>query len=229
VIAEWAERALALLDLGLGRLEEAARRLERLEDSVVERGYFDRAASLVETYCRLGRLDDARTAFERWLAFGPRTSEVDAAASAARCRGLLAGEDEFEAHFREALELQPTIEDLFGVGRTRLCLGERLRRAGRRIDARLELRGALEVFEELRAEPWAERARTEPRANGESLRRRDARGGEDLTPQSSRSRSRSPRAKRTRKSARRSSSATRRSTSTCGASTASSTSTRGPS
>ena len=65
----------------------------------------------------------------------------------ARCRGLLADDGEFEALFREALEGGGALDDAFGLARTRLCLGERLRRAGRKVDARRELRSALELFE----------------------------------------------------------------------------------
>jgi hypothetical protein len=36
-----------------------------------------------------------------------------------------------------------------------------LRRAGRRVDARDQLRAALQTFERIAAEPWAERARGE--------------------------------------------------------------------
>ena len=84
--------------------------------------------------------------------------------------------------FQEALELHPE-HDPFGRARTRLCLGERLRRAGRRIDARAELRAAHDGFEQLGAHVWAERAAAELRATGERLGRRQARQGEELTAQ----------------------------------------------
>ena len=110
--------------------------------------------------------------------YGSRASAADAGAAAARCRGLLAGEDDFEAHFREALALHARRRTSFGAARTRLCLGERLRRAGRRIDARAELRPALDAFEPLGAAPWADRARAELRATGATLRRREPHEGE---------------------------------------------------
>jgi DNA-binding CsgD family transcriptional regulator len=183
IISQWPERALALLDLGLGRLDEAARRLEAVESSIVERGYYDRGANLVEVYHRLGRAEQARAVFERYFALDAQTSFADACALAARCRGLLAGEDRFEPHFREAIDLHAGIGDAFGLARTRLCLGERLRRAGHKIDARAELRAALAAFEALGADPWAARARVEIRASGATLRRREPHEGEQLTPQ----------------------------------------------
>ena len=104
-------------------------------------------------------------------------------ALAARCRGLLARADRFEPHFDEALALHARVQSPFALARTRLCYGERLRRAGRRIDAREQLRAARETFERIGAEPWAERARGELRASGETLRRRDPFEAEELTPQ----------------------------------------------
>ena len=48
--------------------------------------------------------------------------------------------------------------DVFERARTQLAYGARLRRARRRIDAREQLRPALETFETLGAIPWAEQA-----------------------------------------------------------------------
>src|SRR5262249_13247098 len=61
--------------------------------------------------------------------------------------------------------------------------GEHLRRERRRSDSRVQLRAAIEGFERLRAEPWAERARTELRASGETARKRDRSTSDQLTPQ----------------------------------------------
>jgi len=53
----------------------------------------------------------------------------------------------------------------------------------RRSDARVHLRNAMDVFERLGAAPWAERARAELRATGETVRRRAPSSVEQLTPQ----------------------------------------------
>ena len=58
-----------------------------------------------------------------------------------------------------------------------------LRRPRRRVAARDHLREALRTFEDVGAEPWAERARQELRASGETARRRDLSTALDLTPQ----------------------------------------------
>ena len=89
-----------------------------------------------------------------------------------RVRGLLAGDDEFDRYFTEALARHGGASVRFEEARTRLCYGERLRRAGRRRDAREQLRPALETFEQLGAAPWAERTRAELRATGERVRAR---------------------------------------------------------
>src|SRR5262249_23555689 len=52
-----------------------------------------------------------------------------------------------------------------------------------RVRAREELRAALELFERLGAAPWAELARGELAATGETARRRDASTLDALTPQ----------------------------------------------
>jgi DNA-binding CsgD family transcriptional regulator len=92
-------------------------------------------------------------------------------------------EVEFEELFLEALGLHLAVPDRFQEARTLLAFGERLRRAGRRRDARDRLRQALDLLEELEATPWTERARAELRATGERLRRARAAPGDELTPQ----------------------------------------------
>ena len=64
-----------------------------------------------------------------------------------------------------------------------LLYGEWLRRARRRADARGHLRAALGVFERLGAAPWADRARSELRASGQTARKRDSSTQQQLTPQ----------------------------------------------
>lgn len=66
--------------------------------------------------------------------------------------------DDFDDLFAEALVLHRDTPDLFEAARTELAYGERLRRTGRRVDAREHLRAALAVFSDLGAEPWADLA-----------------------------------------------------------------------
>ena len=87
-----------------------------------------------------------------------------------------------ERQFAEAIGLVDALAP-FDRARTQLLYGEWLRRERRRTDARPYLRAALETFEQLRVSPWAERARSELRASGETARRRDASTRDQLTPQ----------------------------------------------
>jgi DNA-binding CsgD family transcriptional regulator len=166
-----------LLALGLGRLDEVVATLAPAapQASVV--------ADLIEAYVRLGRHDDAAAAFERLSSFALPDGPRSVAALLARCRGLLAPEAELDSAFEEALALAADLPDAVGLARTRLLVGERLRRAGRRVEARAQLRRALETFEQLGAEPWAERTRQELRASGQRLQRRRYDEPAELTPQ----------------------------------------------
>jgi DNA-binding CsgD family transcriptional regulator len=101
----------------------------------------------------------------------------------ARCRATLAGGDEAEPLFQEALELHARETPPYERARTQLAYGERLRRERRKIEARAQLRSAIEAFEGVGAELWAKRARGELNATGESARKRDASTIDDLTPQ----------------------------------------------
>jgi DNA-binding NarL/FixJ family response regulator len=71
----------------------------------------------------------------------------------------------------------------FDAARARLFHGEHLRRQRRRSDARAELRAALDAFESLGAAPWADRARAELRASGETAHKRNPGALAQLTPQ----------------------------------------------
>ena len=87
------------------------------------------------------------------------------------------------AAFDAALALHDGLPMPFERARTLLALGERLRRAKQRAEAREPLTAALDAFERLGARPWAERARTELRATGgQASGRRAQAAAEQLTP-----------------------------------------------
>jgi DNA-binding CsgD family transcriptional regulator len=183
--ASVAASALAQSDLAQGRWVEALERLDSLlarDSGPLDPVVGSTLADKIEAAVRAGRLDEARAALglleERAAFSGTRSMQPRAAAY----RGLLSEGDEATAHFEEALRLAPDARPL-DLGRIHLLFGEHLRRGRRRADARVQLRLALEVFERLRAEPWAERARVELRASGETARKRDPTTAEQLTPQ----------------------------------------------
>lgn len=180
--------ALGLLELGLGRNAEAIAELEVLARRVRERGLGEPAViqwapDLIEAYVRSGRPEAAEDALEDFERQARETGRTWALAAAARCRGLLADDEDFERSFAEALGLHEVTPTPFEQARTELCLGERLRRARRRTDAREPLRAALETFGRLGAVVWAERARVEIQASGETIRKSDTVSLQELTPQ----------------------------------------------
>jgi DNA-binding NarL/FixJ family response regulator len=67
--------------------------------------------------------------------------------------------------------------------RTLLVYGEWLRRENRRVDAREQLRAAHEQFAEIGMAIFAERARRELLATGETVRKRSIETIDELTPQ----------------------------------------------
>jgi DNA-binding CsgD family transcriptional regulator len=183
-IAEW---GLALLDLGIGRPEETATRLIALSTAPPGIGHplyvLKSAPDLIEACMRTGKSDVAETAFVLVDEFAQPGAPTWALALAARCRAQLAEGETAEREFANALQLHAGSTNGFERARTELLYGEFLRRARRRIDAREQLRAALDAFERLRTEPWAERARTELRATGETARKRDLSTIDELTPQ----------------------------------------------
>ncbi|MFL6100109.1 MAG: ATP-binding protein [Actinomycetales bacterium] len=141
------------------------------------------AIDRLEAAVRALRLDLA----QRWVAelesFGDAVGARWASAGAEHGKALLDDGNSAEHHFERALVLHEEGGRPTDLARTALSYGEFLRRAGRRVDARGHLRRALDVFEDLGAEPWAERARQELRATGETARKRDVTTTENLTPQ----------------------------------------------
>jgi DNA-binding CsgD family transcriptional regulator len=136
----------------------------------------------IEAAVRAGQPEAARPALSQLEDFAARTHQGWAEARLASCHALMASGDEATLHFEEALRLRAGALP-FDLARIHLLYGEHLRRGRRRTDSRVQLRAALEAFERLGAEPWAERARTELRASGETARRRDPSTTAQLTPQ----------------------------------------------
>ena len=195
----FAESALGLLELGQSQLsaailhlEETGRLCERI--GLLEPGRLEWQADLVEAYVRDGQTPEALVVLEDLGARAracvrpapegrPATACTLAHAAVARCRGLLAAGPDVDLRFEEALAWHAWTRTPFEQARTELCYGEQLRRDGRRVAARHHLRASLESFEELGADPWAERARAELAATGETVATRRARRPLALTPQ----------------------------------------------
>jgi DNA-binding CsgD family transcriptional regulator len=177
--------ALALVDLGAGRWDEALERLGALFQA--ESAALDPVVGLVlpdtiEAAVRASKPEQARTALAMLEAWAGSSRAEGPQAWLAASRALLAEGEEAARHYEEAVGLAEQAGP-FDFARIRLLYGEYLRRERRRTDARAQLHAALEAFERLRAEPWAERARAELRATGETARKRDPSTTDQLTPQ----------------------------------------------
>ena len=183
----WATTALGELELGLGDAAQAVARFEEqqqlLRDIAVTDVDLSPGAELVDAYLRLGRPEAAQHVAAQFLAGARAKGQPWSLARALRGQGLLAGDAAFTGLFEEALALHAQTPDAFETARTRLAYGERLRRARNRVLAREQLRAAADVFERLDARPWAERARAELAATGETRQRRDPSTIDELTPQ----------------------------------------------
>ncbi|WP_067825674.1 helix-turn-helix transcriptional regulator [Nocardia inohanensis] len=163
-----AEAALGLLDLGLGRPEAAFDRYVTMLAGANRHGATASLPDLIEAAHRIGRTAEAEPALRLYTAWAEQVRHPWALAIADRCRALTTP-DAAARHFEAALELHhTTTEYAFERARTELLYGEWLRREQRRADARRHLRAAMETFERLDARPWAERARNELRATGET-------------------------------------------------------------
>jgi DNA-binding CsgD family transcriptional regulator len=183
-----ANAALGLLELSLGRAVEAVNALEIVErmmsaSDIVEPSVLEWLPDLIEAYIRADRPDDARVRLELWERRADETVRLWALAAAARYRGLLGDDDDVDTHFGEALALHERTPSAFERARTELCYGERLRRQGRRVDARSQLESALATFERVGAMPWAERTQAELGATGVTARPRDPTAADRLSPQ----------------------------------------------
>jgi len=177
------EYLTALLNNGLGRYEAAfggARRACEHDDlcffgwSLIE---------LVEAGSRSGAKEEAAVAL-RQLEERTRPAGTDWALGVlARSRALLTGGEAADVLYREAIERLGRCRIVVQLARAHLLYGEWLRRENRRMDARLQLRLAYDMLSRIGADAFAERARTELLATGETVRKRTVESRDVLTAQ----------------------------------------------
>ena len=172
--------ALGIHELGAGRAGEAVAQLQDISHPlIVSAAELDR----IEAAVRAGRTELARMwlgSLEAWAVALPAPWVL---ARLAHGHALLSEGAAAERAFAEALAHHTRSPRPFERARTGLAFGEFLRRSRRRTEAREHLRAALDGFERLGAVAWAERARAELRASGETARRRDPSTMDQLTPQ----------------------------------------------
>jgi len=180
-VTEW---ATAVLGNGLGRYDEALAAAERA--SRYSGGLGLAAWSLVELIeaaARTGQPERAAEALGR-LAESTRAAGTDwALGLEARSRALLSGGEIAERLYREAIQRLGRTRVRAELARAHLLYGEWLRRQHRRVDARKQLRLGYEMLTAMGIEGFAERARRELLATGETVRKRTVETVTELTEQ----------------------------------------------
>jgi DNA-binding CsgD family transcriptional regulator len=181
----WTSNAYArsVLYNGLGRHDaarDAAR--EAFQHDLVGHGPF-LVPELAEAASRTGDTALLQSALE-WLS--GRTRVVSSAwvlGIEARVRALLSEGEAAEREYRNSIVRLSGNRVRLDLARTHLLYGEWLRRERRRLDAREQLRIALEMFTSMGTDAFAARAERELLATGERVRKRTVETRDELTPQ----------------------------------------------
>jgi len=176
--------ATAVLNNGLSRYDEALTAAEQASDDPDELGVAAWSlAELIEAAARTGALERASGALRR-LSEATSAAGTDwALGIQARSRALLSGAEHAERLHLEAIERLGRTRIRAELARAHLLYGEWLRRQGRRRDAREQLRTAYQTLNTMGMAGFAERARKELAATGETARKRTLATVNELTAQ----------------------------------------------
>jgi DNA-binding CsgD family transcriptional regulator len=181
-VAEWAN---ALLHNGLGRYPEAMRAAQQALHYQEYPGMHYpgianwAAAELVEASARSGMTGIATDTY-RWIAEMTSASGTNWALGVeARSCALVTEGNAAEGLYQDSIMHLNRSRVRAELARAHLLYGEWLRRQRRRTDAREQLRTAHGMLEAMGMEAFAERARRELQATGETARKRTAVTGRD--------------------------------------------------
>ncbi|MCW2654338.1 MAG: regulatory protein LuxR [Mycobacterium sp.] len=182
-MADVAIYASAVLDNGLGRHGracDAARRLFELDP--LGAGPF-LVPELAEAASRTGDTALVAAALD-WVSERMRVTPTDwGLGIEALVRALLSDGEVAERSYRESIAWLGRTGARIQLARAHLLFGEWLRRERRRMDARAQLRIALDMLEAMGIEAFADRARRELAATGETARKRTVETTLQLTAQ----------------------------------------------
>jgi DNA-binding CsgD family transcriptional regulator len=184
IAATYAHWAAAILNNGLGRYHQAlaAAQCASQETPALYMSMWA-LPELVEAAVRCGDSQLAAEALAR-LAETTRPGGTDLGLGLeARSRALVSEGAAAERLYREAIDRLGRTQLRPELGRAHLLYGEWLRRAGRRTDAREQLREAYEMLTVLGVDGFAGRARRELLATGQNVRKRRVGSTGDLTAQ----------------------------------------------
>ena len=169
---------------GLGRYDEALAAAERA--AAEPRGLGTPMwllSDLIEAAVRSGKPERAAGALERLTEIAEANGTDWALGFLTRARALLSEGEAAEPLYREALDRLSRTRIRVAHARTMLVYGEWLRRDNRRVDAREQLRAAHELLTDIGMAVFADRARRELLATGETVRKRTVETVDELTPQ----------------------------------------------
>jgi DNA-binding CsgD family transcriptional regulator len=176
--------ARAVAHNGAGRYEAALEAAQRSCDRHPIGQYTWALVELVEAAARCGEDVRGRDALELLTERTQLVGTEWALGLEARCTALFTDDPAAaEPLYRQAIEHLERARTRPDLARAHLLHGEWLRRENRRVDARLQLRTAHEMFTEMSIPGFAERTRGELAATGETVRKRTVDTRDELTPQ----------------------------------------------
>jgi DNA-binding CsgD family transcriptional regulator len=179
----YAHWAAAILHNGLGRYADAFAAAGRARDDCHLYVSMWALPELIEAAVRTRNTEVSAGALER-LAESTSVSGTDwALGIEVRSRALLSEGEAADRLYREAIERLGRTRMRAELARAHLLYGEWLRRENRRIDAREQLRASYQMLTVMGMEGFAERARRELLATGETVRKRTVETLTDLTAQ----------------------------------------------
>jgi DNA-binding CsgD family transcriptional regulator len=179
-VLDW---AFALLYNGHGRYAEALAAAQRACEYEDVGPFAWALVELIEAGVRSGAIGAASAALGRLSERAQATGTDWALGIEAGSRALLSEGSDAEPLYREAVERLARSRGVVHLARAQLLYGEWLRRENRRVDAREQLRAAHDRFGHIGAEAFAERARRELTATGETVRKLTVEARDLLTPQ----------------------------------------------
>jgi DNA-binding CsgD family transcriptional regulator len=140
---------------------------------------------LIEATVRLGAEELAQRSLTQLTTFTEHCETELANGVTLRSRAVVEQGEAADTLYLNAIECLVRANVRPELARAHLLYGEWLRRQGRRVDARTQLRTAHNLFATMGMEAFAERARRELMATGETVRKRtaEASASEELTPQ----------------------------------------------
>ena len=175
--------ATAVLHNGHGRYEVALAHAQQA-CSHEDLGFFGWSlVELIEAAARSGAAEAAESALRQLEGRSLAAGTDWALGILARSSALLSEGHAAESRYREAVDRLGRTQIVPQLARAHQLYGEWLRREHRRIDAREQLRIAHDMLSRIGAEAFAERARRELLATGETIRMRTVQTRAELTAQ----------------------------------------------